>query len=89
MTSLLSRPGMALIHMRLFEDYATNARLYPAVHSYFRERQVPLLAVWGRSDPMFGPQGALAFTADLPAAEVHLLDGGTSCWRAPWTSACR
>jgi pimeloyl-ACP methyl ester carboxylesterase len=74
--ALLARPGMDQVHMKLFEDYATNAQLYPAVHRYFRERQVPLLAVWGRTDPMFGPQGALAFTADLPTAEVHLLDGG-------------
>jgi pimeloyl-ACP methyl ester carboxylesterase len=74
--ALLSRPGMDLVHLRLFEDYATNVRLYPDVHRYFRERQVPLLAVWGRSDPMFGPEGAHAFTTDLPAAEVHLLDGG-------------
>jgi len=74
--ALLSRPGNDLIQLRLFQDYATNVQLYPAVHRYFRLHQVPLLAVWGRGDPMFGPPGALAFTADLPVAEVHLLDGG-------------
>jgi pimeloyl-ACP methyl ester carboxylesterase len=74
--ALLSRPGNDLIQMRLNLDYATNLPLYPRVHEYFRERQVPLLAVWGKGDPMFGPEGALAFTRDLPQAEVHLLDGG-------------
>ncbi|BCY07242.1 alpha/beta fold hydrolase [Actinoplanes sp. L3-i22] len=73
---LLSRPGNDLIQLQLMRDYATNPPLYPAVHRYFREHQVPLLAVWGRDDPIFAPAGALAFTADLPTAEVHLLDGG-------------
>jgi surfactin synthase thioesterase subunit len=36
----------------------------------------PLLAVWGRNDEIFAPAGAEAFRADLPAAEVHLLEGG-------------
>jgi pimeloyl-ACP methyl ester carboxylesterase len=34
------------------------------------------LAVWGRGDPIFGPAGATAFAADLPDAEIHLLEGG-------------
>jgi pimeloyl-ACP methyl ester carboxylesterase len=74
--ALLSRPGNDLIQLELFLDYATNVPLYPLVHEYFRDQQVPLLAVWGRNDPVFGPGGALAFTKDLPTAEVHLLEGG-------------
>jgi len=73
---LLSRSGNDLVQLALFLDYATNLSLHPRVHRYFRERQVPLLAVWGRGDPIFGPAGALAFATDLPDAEVHLLDGG-------------
>ncbi len=73
---LLSRSGNDLIQLALFADYASNPPLYPRVHRYFRAYQVPLLAVWGRGDPIFGPAGALAFTADLPDAEIHLLDGG-------------
>jgi len=64
------------IQLELFADYITNVELYPRVHEYFRTSQVPLLAVWGRNDEIFGPAGALAFTGDLPAAEVNLLDGG-------------
>jgi pimeloyl-ACP methyl ester carboxylesterase len=41
-----------------------------------RSSQVPLLAVWGRNDEIFAPAGAEAFREDLPAAEVHLLEGG-------------
>ena len=64
------------VQLALFADYLTNVDLYPRVHQYFRDSQVPLLAVWGRNDEIFGPAGALAFGRDLPAAEIHLLDGG-------------
>lgn len=46
------------------------------MREYFRTSQVPLLAVWGRNDEIFGPDGATAFTRDLPDTEVHLLDPG-------------
>jgi pimeloyl-ACP methyl ester carboxylesterase len=74
--ALLSRPGSAEIQLALFRDYATNPPLYPDVQGYFRSTKVPLLAVWGRGDQIFGPAGAEAFAADLPDAEIHLLDGG-------------
>jgi pimeloyl-ACP methyl ester carboxylesterase len=64
------------IQLALFADYITNVALYPRVHEYFRNSQVPLLAAWGRNDEIFGPAGALAFVGDLPKAEVNLLDGG-------------
>lgn len=74
--ALISRPGNDLIQLALFRDYATNVPLYPLLHDYFRASGVPLLAVWGRGDEIFGPAGAEAFAADLPDAEIHLLDGG-------------
>jgi pimeloyl-ACP methyl ester carboxylesterase len=64
------------IQLALFADYHTNVDLYPRVHEYFRSSQVPVLAVWGRNDEIFGPAGALAFARDLPKADVNLLDGG-------------
>jgi pimeloyl-ACP methyl ester carboxylesterase len=73
---LISRPGNDLVQLKLFRDYATNAPLYPRLHDYFRASGVPLLAVWGRGDEIFGPDGASAFADDLPGAEIHLLDGG-------------
>ncbi|OBF69576.1 alpha/beta hydrolase [Mycobacterium sp. 852002-51971_SCH5477799-a] len=74
--ALLARPGNDLVQLKLFRDYATNAPLYPRLHEYFRASRVPLLAVWGRGDEIFGPAGAEAFADDLPDAEIHLLDGG-------------
>jgi pimeloyl-ACP methyl ester carboxylesterase len=72
----VSRPGNALVQLRLFADYATNLDLYPRLHEYLRDSEVPLLAVWGCNDEIFGPAGAEAFRADLPDAEIQLLDGG-------------
>jgi pimeloyl-ACP methyl ester carboxylesterase len=72
----LSRPGNDEIQLALFTDYATNLPLYPKLHAWLRDSKVPVLAVWGRNDPIFAPEGALAFGADAPGAEIHLLDGG-------------
>ncbi|GAA1785837.1 alpha/beta hydrolase [Streptomonospora arabica] len=74
--ALIQRPGNDAIQLRLFRDYATNVALYPRVHEYFRESRVPLLAVWGANDEIFGPDGARAFRDDLADAEIHLLDAG-------------
>lgn len=37
---------------------------------------MPLPAVWGANDEIFGPDGATAFGRDLPDAEIHPLDSG-------------
>ena len=49
---------------------------HPAPHEYLRGNRPPVLAVWGKGDEIFGPDGARAFAADVPDAEIHLLDGG-------------
>ena len=74
--ALVGRPGNDEIQLALFRDYATNPPLYPALHEYLRTSRVPVLAVWGRNDQIFGPGGARAFGKDAPDAEIHLLDGG-------------
>jgi len=74
--ALLSRPGNDEIQLALFRDYATNPPLYPELHRYLRDSGVPVLAVWGRGDEIFGPAGAEAFAEDAHDAEIHLLDGG-------------
>ncbi|MEU9384672.1 alpha/beta fold hydrolase [Streptomyces sp. NPDC048279] len=74
--ALLDRPGNDEIQLSLFRDYPTNVALYPRVHRYFSDSRVPLLAVWGANDEIFGPDGARAFSQDLPDAEIHLLDSG-------------
>jgi pimeloyl-ACP methyl ester carboxylesterase len=72
----LARPGADEIQLDLFLDYASNIDLYPEFQAYFRTRQPPLLAIWGRNDPFFLPAGAQAFKRDIPAADVRLLDTG-------------
>jgi pimeloyl-ACP methyl ester carboxylesterase len=74
--ALVSRPGNDLVQLALFADYASNLPLYPKLHAWLRDSRVPVLAVWGRNDEIFGPEGALAFADDAPGAEICLLDGG-------------
>jgi pimeloyl-ACP methyl ester carboxylesterase len=75
-SAVASSPARVAAQLELFADYSSNVELYPQVHAYFRTSQVPLSAVWGRNDQIFGPDGALAFARDLPRAEINLLDGG-------------
>ena len=74
--TLLERPGNKDIQLDLFLDYASNLKLYPSFHEYFRKSRPPLLAIWGRNDPFFIPAGAEAFRKDLPNAKVEFLDTG-------------
>lgn len=74
--ALMDRPGNKDIQLDLFKDYENNVKLYPEFHKFFRESQVPLLAVWGKNDEIFLLPGAEAFKRDLPNAEIHLLDAG-------------
>jgi pimeloyl-ACP methyl ester carboxylesterase len=75
-SALLARPGNDEIQLALFLDYASNIALYPKCQEYFRTKQPPLLAVWGRNDPFFLPPGAEAFKRDDPNAEVRFYDSG-------------
>ncbi len=72
----MARPGAEEIQLDLILDYRTNPERYPQFQAYFRQRQPPLLAAWGRNDAHFIPAGAEAYRRDLPDAEVHLLDAG-------------
>ncbi|GIF76323.1 alpha/beta fold hydrolase [Asanoa siamensis] len=74
--ALVSRPGNDAVQLKLFADYAGNVPLYPKLHAYLRDSGVPVLAVWGRGDGIFGPAGAEAFAADARDAEIHLIEGG-------------
>ena len=50
--ALLARPGNVDIQLDLFLDYVNNVKLYPAFHAYFRQWKPPLLAIWGKHDPI-------------------------------------
>lgn len=70
------RPGNADIQLDLLLDYASNVAMYPVFQAWFRDYQPPLLAVWGKNDPFFLPEGALAWKRDLPAADIRFYDTG-------------
>jgi pimeloyl-ACP methyl ester carboxylesterase len=72
----LTRPGVHEAQLDLLLDYASNVALYPQFQAYFRNRQPPLLAVWGRSDPFFLPAGAEAYRRDISGADVRFFDTG-------------
>ena len=74
--ALIARPGNVEIQLDLFQDYASNVKLYPSFQQYFRTSQPPLLAIWGSRDAFFIPAGAEAFKKDNPNATVQLLDTG-------------
>lgn len=64
------------IQLSLFADYGRNLDSYPALHAYFREYQPPVLAIWGKGDPIFVPAGVEGFKRDLPNSVVKLVDAG-------------
>jgi pimeloyl-ACP methyl ester carboxylesterase len=72
----LSRPGANEVQLELFGDYKSNVALYPSFQRYLRTHKPRLLAVWGKNDPFFLPQGAEAFKRDIPNAVVRFFDTG-------------
>ncbi|MFJ9250599.1 alpha/beta fold hydrolase [Streptomyces sp. NPDC101776] len=74
--AFLSRPGRTDIQVELFYDYRTNVAAYPVWQEWLRRDQPRTLVLWGRHDASFQAQEADSYQADLPEAQVHLLDGG-------------
>lgn len=75
-SALLLRSGQQDIQLDLFLDYASNVALYPKFQEYFRTKQPPTLAIWGKNDPFFLPAGAEGYKRDNPKADVRFLDTG-------------
>lgn len=74
--ALFEEPGIREIQKILFDDYGSNFPHYPQWQDYLRTHQPPVLLSWGKNDKIFPGSGALAYKKDLPAAELHLFDGG-------------
>jgi len=72
----LDLPGRDQVMLDLIYDYTSNVALYPAWQAYLRDHQPPALIPWGANDRYFTADGARAYLADLPGAELHLLDTG-------------
>jgi pimeloyl-ACP methyl ester carboxylesterase len=72
----LDQPGRDQVMLDLLYDYQSNVAAYSDWHAYLRAHRPPALLPWGRHDAFFPPAGAEAYLADLPDAEIHLLDTG-------------
>jgi pimeloyl-ACP methyl ester carboxylesterase len=72
----LDRPGNDVIQLAPFYDYQNYVKQYPQWHEALRKAKPPVLAVWGKNDPIFLPAGAEAFKHDVPDAEIHFVDSG-------------
>lgn len=72
----LDIPGRAQVMLDLLYDYQSNIALYSTWQAWLREHHPPLLLPWGRRDEFFPEAGARAYLADVPDAELHLLDTG-------------
>jgi pimeloyl-ACP methyl ester carboxylesterase len=72
----LRRPGNREAQLDLFYNYRTNLERFSQWQAYFQQHQPPTLVAWGKNDPFFTLQGALAYQRDLKMIETHLLDTG-------------
>jgi len=74
--AFLSQPGQGDIQSNLFYDYRKNVEAYPQWQAWMRKHQPQLLVVWGKYDLSFDLSEPDAYRRDVPAAQVHILDGG-------------
>jgi pimeloyl-ACP methyl ester carboxylesterase len=72
----LDLPRRDQVMLDLFYDYTSNVALYPTWQTYLREQQPATLVTWGANDRYFVADGARAYLADVPNAELHLLNTG-------------
>jgi pimeloyl-ACP methyl ester carboxylesterase len=69
-------PGRAEAQAALAFDYKSNVERYPEWQAWLRRHRPPTLILWGENDMFFPAPGARAYLADLPDAELHLLETG-------------
>lgn len=72
----ISRPGAHEMHINLFYDYQNNVKLYPKWQQYLRDKQPPLLIVWGKNDAFFPESGAEAFKKDVKKIDYNIFNTG-------------
>lgn len=74
--ALLSRPGNIDMQFHLNCDYQSNIQMFEQFQTYFRQYQPRALVLWGRYDVFFSLDEVWCYQRDLPAAEVHIIEGG-------------
>jgi len=72
----ISRPGQHRVQLDLFYDYQNNLKLYPGWQQYLRDKQPPVLVVWGRNDAFFPVSGAEGYKRDVKDIDYNILDTG-------------
>ncbi|WP_280263573.1 alpha/beta fold hydrolase [Nocardia wallacei] len=72
----LDLPGRKEAQVALAFDYKSNIARYPAWQAWLRTYTPPTLIAWGAHDPFFPEPGGHAYLADVPDAELHVLDTG-------------
>lgn len=72
----MSRPNAHKVNIDLWFDYQNNLKLYPLWQQYLREKQPPMLIVWGKNDEYFPESGAAAFKKDLNIIDYNIYDTG-------------
>jgi pimeloyl-ACP methyl ester carboxylesterase len=56
----------------------SNLKKHPEWQACFRKHQPPAPVVWGKNDPFFTVEGAIAYLRDMTATGMHLLEAGHS-----------
>lgn len=74
--TLMSTPERVANLIRLLEDQPTTLGWFDSEQAYLREHMPPALVVWGANDGYMPERPARAYHRDLPAADIHVFDGG-------------
>ncbi|EAZ62891.2 predicted protein [Scheffersomyces stipitis CBS 6054] len=73
---LTNLPNSVDHQVEILLDYRTNLDLYPEFQKFFKETQIPILAVWGKNDQIFTVEGAHAYKKDSKNVKVVEIDAG-------------
>jgi len=72
----ISRKGQHRVQLDLFYDYQNNVKLYPLWQKYLRDKQPPVLVVWGKNDAFFPVSGAEGYKRDVNDIDYNILNTG-------------
>ena len=71
----LRQPGLTDLQFGIFVDYAWHIARFAEISAYHKEYQPPALLLWGRHDPYFAVEEALAYHRELDRIDIHIFDG--------------
>lgn len=72
----LDRGDRTFAQRQMAFDYKNNLKLYDQWQTWLETNRPPTLVTWGRHDPFFTVEGALAYLRVVPETDLHLLDAG-------------